>query len=207
MLNGSQTEIGGITLMEIIAPILNVVLGIVLLATGKKLYWLMVGVVGFFFGLALATNYLTFDPPWLIYIVALVAGIVGAVLGIFLQKFAISLVGFIVGGYGALYVAGLFGFKDQPFNWMAFIVGGIIGLFLVASVFDWALYILSSWAGATLITRTVTGGIGMEESLGLVIFFVLFVLGMILQAGLFKDKPKTVSVEVKPESLPPKKSD
>jgi hypothetical protein len=193
--------------MEIIAPILNVVLGIVLLTTGKKLYWLMVGVVGFFFGLALATQYLTFDPPWLIYIVALVSGVLGAVLGIFLQRFAISLVGFIVGGYGALYVAGLFGFQSQPFNWMAFIVGGIVGLFLVASVFDWALYILSSWAGATLITRTVTGGIGMEETLGLVIFFVLFIIGMILQAGLFKEKPKTVSVEVKPEALPPKKAE
>jgi MFS family permease len=202
-----KMEIGGITLMEIIAPILNVVLGIVLLTTGKKLYWLMVGVVGFFFGLALATQYLTFDPPWLIYIVALVSGVLGAVLGIFLQRFAISLVGFIVGGYGALYVAGLFGFQSQPFNWMAFIVGGIVGLFLVASVFDWALYILSSWAGATLITRTVTGGIGMEETLGLVIFFVLFIIGMILQAGLFKEKPKTVSVEVKPEALPPKKAE
>ncbi|NJD59678.1 MAG: hypothetical protein C3F13_14000 [Anaerolineales bacterium] len=193
--------------MEIITPILNVVFGIVLLTTGKKLYWLMVGVVGFFFGLALATQYLAFDPPWLIYVVALLAGVVGAVLSIYLQRFAIALVGFIVSGYGALYVAGLFGIQAQPFNWMAFIVGGIVGLFLVASVFDWALFILSSWAGATLITRTVTGGIGMEDNLGLIVFFVLFVIGIILQAGLFKEKPKTVSVEVKPEALPPKKDE
>jgi hypothetical protein len=191
--------------MDIIVPILSVVLGIILLTMGKKLYWLMVGAVGFVIGLALATQYLQLDPPWLIYIVALVAGVMGAVLGIFVQRFAIALVGFIVSGYGVMYVAGLFGLKDEPFIWMAFIIGGIVGLLLVASVFDWALYILSSWAGATLITRTVTGGIGMNETLGLIVFFVLFVMGIILQAGLFKETPKEQPVEVPPETPPVEK--
>jgi hypothetical protein len=192
--------------MDIVAPILNVLLGIVLLAAGKKLYWLLVAVVGFVVGLALATQYVQSDPPWLIYVVALVAGILGAVFGLFVQKLAIALVGFLVGGFGASYVAGLLNIT-APFNWMAFIGGGIVGLLLVASVFDWSIYILSSWAGATLITRTVTGGIGMSESLGLVVFFTLFVLGMVLQAGLFKEKPKPQPqpVEATPEATTGKK--
>jgi MFS family permease len=191
--------------MDIIAPIVNVVIGIILLAAGKKLYWLMVAIVGFVIGLALANQYVQTDPSWMIYIIALVAGILGAVFGIFVQRLAVALVGFLIGGFGASYVAGLLNIKAQPFNWMAFIIGGIVGLLLVASVFDWALYTLSSWAGATLITRTVTGGIGMNETLGLVVFFTLFVLGMVLQAGLFKEKPKVEPVEVVPEVKSSKK--
>jgi hypothetical protein len=191
--------------MEIITPLLNIILGIILLTTGKKLYWLLVAVVGFVIGLTLATQFVQLDPPWLIYIVAFSAGIVGAVLGIYLQRLAIAVVGFIVSGYGATYLAGLLGIKVEPFNWMAFIIGGIIGLLLVASIFDWALYILSAWAGSTLITRTITEGVGLNETLGLVLFFILFVVGMIIQVGLYREKAKPVPVEEKPVEQPAKK--
>jgi MFS family permease len=192
--------------MDIITPLLNIVLGIILLIVGKKLYWLLVAVVGFVIGLTLATQYIQLDPPWLIYIVAFSAGVIGAVLGIYVQRLAISVVGFIVSGYGALYLAGLMGIKAEPFNWMAFIIGGIIGLLLVASVFDWALYMLSAWAGATLITRTLTEGVGLNDTMGLVLFFVLFVLGMIVQAGLYREKPKPVPVaEIPVEQLAKKR--
>jgi hypothetical protein len=193
--------------MNIINPILNIVLGILLLTTGKKLYWLFVAVVGFVIGLALASQ-LGLTPQWLNYVVAFGAGVIGAILGTFLQKLAIALVGFVVGGYGAFYLANtLLGIKAQPTNWMAFIIGGIVGLLLVASVFNWALYILSSWAGATLVTRTVTEGVKLDPALGMVAFFVLFVLGMIIQAGLFREQSKNKPAEVKVEVQPPKKED
>src|SRR4030042_947978 len=191
--------------MDIINPILNIVWGILLLTTGKKLYWLFVAVVGFVIGFALATQ-LNLAPQWLNYVIALGAGIIGAVLGVFLQKLAIALVGFIVGGYGAFYLTStMLGVKAEPTNWMTFIIGGIIGLLLVASVFNWALYILSAWAGATLVTQTVTESVKVNTNLGLVFFFVLFVLGMIIQAGLFRDQPKKKPAEGKPEVQPVKK--
>jgi hypothetical protein len=191
--------------MDIITPLLNIVLGIILLTMGKKLYWLLVAVVGFMIGLILATQYIQLDPPWLIYIVAFSAGVIGAVLGFYVQKLAIALVGFIVSGYGAVYLAGLLGITTEPFNWMAFIIGGIIGLLLVASIFDWALYILSAWAGSTLVTRTLTEGVGMNETLGLILFFVLFVAGMVLQTGIYREKPKPVPVEEIPAEQPAQK--
>ena len=183
--------------------IINLVLGVILLTTGKKLYWLFVAVVGFVIGLAIATQYVKLNPPWLIYLVALGAGVVGAVLATFLQHLAIALVGFIVGGYGALYLVTLLGKGTQPFNWMAFIIGGIVGLLLVASMFNWALYILSAWAGATLVTQAI----GLEAQLGLVLFFVLFVLGMIIQAGLFREQPKKKPVPVAPQPEPEQKAE
>ncbi len=58
-------------------------------------------------------------------------------------------------------------------TWMAFIIGGIVGLLLVSSAFDWSLYILSSWAGATLVTQAID----LQGTVGTVVFFALFVLG------------------------------
>ncbi len=177
--------------------LINLVLGIVLLTTGKKLYWLFVGVVGFVIGMGLATQ-LVLNPPWLVYIVALGAGILGAIMAYFLQHLALSLVGFIAGAYGALRLAGFLGVTSEPSGWMAFIIGGIVGLLIVSSAFDWSLYILSSWAGATLVTEAI----GLQATVGTVVFFALFVLGMIIQVGLFRDQTKKKPAEVKPENPP-----
>jgi len=174
---------------------INLVLGIILLTTGKKLYWLFVAVIGFIIGLSLTTQYVQLDPPWLVYLVALGAGLIGALLATFLQHLAIALVGFIVGGYGAMYLVGLFGITAQAMTWMAFIIGGIVGLLLVASVFNWALYILSAWSGATLVTEAI----GMMGTVGMVVFFALFVLGMIIQVGLFRDRAKKLPAPEKPD--------
>jgi MFS family permease len=193
------TLIGG-KKMYIDNAIINLVLGIVLLTTGKKLYWLFVGVVGFIIGLTLVTQYVTLNPAWLVYVVAVGAGIIGALLAAFLQQLAIALVGFIVGGYGALYLTGLLGINAEPTQWMAVIIGGIVGLLLVASLFDWALYILSSWAGSTLVTQSI----GLQATVGVVVFFSLFILGIIIQASLFRSRPKKVPAEVK-QDLPQEK--
>ena len=183
--------------------LINLVLGIILLTTGKKLYWLFVAMIGFIIGLTVATQYVQLNPPWLVYAVALGVGVIGAILATFLQHLAIALVGFIVGGYGALQVSRLVGITAEPSNWMAFIIGGIVGLLLVASVFSWALYLLSSWAGATLVTEAI----GLQAGVGLVVFFALFVLGMIIQVGLFRDQPKKKPAEVKQEVPPAKKEE
>jgi hypothetical protein len=124
----------------------------------------------------------------------------------FVQKLAIALVGFAVGGYGAYYLTDtLLGIKSVTSKEIAFIIGGIVGLLLVASVFNWALYILSSWAGSTLVTRTVTDSVKMDPTIGLVIFFLLFVLGMVIQAGLFRGEPKKKPAEVVPDVPPDNK--
>ena len=165
--------------------LINLVLGIILLTTGKKLYWLFVGVIGFILGMGLATQ-LVLNPPWLVYVVALGAGILGAILAHFLQHLAISLVGFLVGAYGASRLIGMLGITAESSTWMAFIIGGIVGLLLVSSAFNWSLYILSSWAGTTLVTQAID----LQGTVGTVVFFALFVLGMIIQVGLFRNQTK-----------------
>jgi MFS family permease len=188
--------------------IINLVLGIILLTLGKKLYWLFVAIVGFVIGLVFVGTYIQLEPQWLVYVVAFGIGVIGAILAVFVQKIAIAVVGFIVGGYGAYYLASTYlTVPNDTTNLVAFIVGGIVGLILVASLFNWALYILSSWAGSTLITQAVNANVQLSPEFSMAIFFVLFVLGMVIQAGLMREKPRPKTISPGQNAQPPKKEE
>jgi hypothetical protein len=175
--------------------IIDFIIGFILLTLGKKLYWLFVAAVGFVVGLAVADTYIQLEPHWLVYVVALGVGVIGALLATFLQKIALALVGFFVGGYGAYYLVSTYRtVPNATTNLAVFIVGGIVGLILVASLFNWALYILSSWAGSTLITQAVNANVELSPEFSMAIFFTLFVLGMVIQAGLLREKPKPKTI-------------
>ena len=82
--------------------VLWIVVGGLLLVAGRKLFWLFVGVVGFAIAFVLATRYLRIEPEWLSFIIALAAGVAGALLAVVLKQLAIALAGFLAGGYGVL---------------------------------------------------------------------------------------------------------
>ena len=79
--------------------IANTVVGLALLILGKKLFWLFVGAIGFIGASDMASRYFSGLPDWQILIVAVAAGLLGALLAVFFQKAAILLVGFYAGGY------------------------------------------------------------------------------------------------------------
>src|SRR5262245_42282049 len=83
---------------------ISVVLGVVLLLFGRPLYWAFVAIAGFLVGMALANHWLADQQAWIRIIVAVAAGIIGAVLGIFIQRLAFAIGGFFAGGYLALAV-------------------------------------------------------------------------------------------------------
>jgi hypothetical protein len=62
---------------------------------------------------------------------------------------------------------------------VAFIIGGVIGAVLVAMLFDWALITLSSLLGAITLTDVFVP----RSTLTLVVIIVLFVIGVVIQAG------------------------
>jgi len=173
--------------------VLNILLGFIVLVTGRKLYWLFVAVVGFVAGLYIASNYIQVDPHWLVYLIALAVGVVGAVAGVFLQHAVIAIVGFIAGGYGAFYLAGLLGLKAGTLYWIFFVVGGILGIILVAALFEWALILLSSWAGATLISQ----GINPNGGVVVLAFIALFLVGVLIQAASMAAEHRRKPVEEK----------
>jgi hypothetical protein len=78
--------------------IINLLLGIVLLLLGRRLFWLFVGVAGFQLGMELAERFVT-SPQGMKLLIAIAVGILGAVIAIFLKKVAITIAGFVIGGY------------------------------------------------------------------------------------------------------------
>jgi hypothetical protein len=166
-----------------VAPevLVQIALGIALLCAGRRLFWLFVGAAGFFAGMQLAGPIFKPRDPAVVLAIALVAGVIGAVLALVLQKLAIGLAGFAVGAYvvGVLVRgAGM----QQSWIWIASLAGGIVGAILVLAVFDWALIALSSLSGAVLLSEALRlrGGTG-----GLVVL-ALAVAGILIQSRLLR---------------------
>ncbi len=155
---------------------LNILVGVALLCFGRRLFWLFVAGVGFVVGASLATQWLAGTEDWVILLVAVLAGAVGAVVCVFLQRVAIGIAGFLAGGY-VLYALAI-SLHHEPWAWIAFLIGGILGAFLVLALFNWALIALSALVGATVIAENLP----LEPLVSAVVFLVLLVFGAVVQA-------------------------
>jgi drug/metabolite transporter (DMT)-like permease len=154
------------------------IIGTAVLFLGRKLYWLFVGGVGFVVGTILATRYLGGQPAWVTVLVALACGLLGALFTTFLQRFAVAMTGFISAGLVSLGLVQALGADGGWIPWAAFIVAGFVGGVLVFIAFDWALIILSSLTGASLIVQAT----GLASGSRGLWYTVLTVLGIVVQA-------------------------
>ena len=135
-----------------------------------------------------------------------VGGLLGAALAYVALSFATSVPSFVVGAYVGLYVVTpLFtggGLVRYPFA----ILGGVLGAVLGLTLTKFALMFVTSFVGAALASRSLTPaafraareGPAVEPLLfdplattavldvGLPLFGVLFVLGILSQLGLFR---------------------
>lgn len=159
--------------------IINCLTGIILLTMGRRLFWVFVGCVGFVAGLQVAEVYFALQPFWVIWAVALLFGLAGALLAIFFQTLAIILGGYAAGSTITAYLAVLAGFAVSP---GAAIIGGIIGSILLYALFDWAIIGLSSLAGASLIVQSLN----VTTQIGIILFIVLIITGVVFQTLLWR---------------------
>lgn len=67
--------------------------------------------------------------------------------------------------------------QQDPYSWLIFVVGGIVGMCLMIIIFDWTLIIISSLLGATLIVNVFHGTEGTREGL----FIGCLLTGMVVQ--------------------------
>ena len=164
--------------------IVNLLLGIVLLLLGRRLFWLFVGVAGFLVGMQIAEGFVA-GPQGTKLLIAIAVGILGAVIAIFLQKVAIAIAGFVIGGYitvellhaSALSPKVLEVIQGTAFS-VPYIIGGIIGAILLFVLFDWGLIVLSSLSGASLIVHSFA----VQSHAVRLFFIVLVVAGILVQA-------------------------
>ena len=158
--------------------IITVIAGLALLALGRKLFWLGVGIIGFMVGLTLALQWADNRTGWVVIIVAVLAGIIGAVLASLAQKIAVGLAGFLLGGYMVAWVLQLLGIRLEVWMWVLLIIGGIVGAVIALSLLEPALIGLTAVAGATLVAQALNFG----PIISVLLFVILLVIGIVIQA-------------------------
>jgi hypothetical protein len=161
--------------------IVGAVIGAVILLFGRKLFWLCVAAVGFAAGVELAPHLVHEPSPLLALTVALVLGLIGALLALFLQKIAIAVLGFLAGGKLAGAIAAAFFIHYAQYSTFIFLAGGVIGAILLLVLFDWALIVVSSLIGAHLIV--FQGAVTLPPSGSTIVFIGLTIIGILVQAA------------------------
>jgi len=159
--------------------LIQALVGTGLLVFGRRLFWFLVAGFGFIAGLGLSARYLQSYPVWMTLLVALGAGLVGALLAVFLEQAALALAGFFGGGYVLSGLTGMLGIHFTRPAWLLPLVGGVIGVALVFSILDWALIALSSLAGASLVTEAL----GLHALTGFLVYLALLAAGIVVQGN------------------------
>jgi hypothetical protein len=162
--------------------IIGVLIGIVILFFGRKLFWLCVAAVGFAVGVQIAPQFVNDPSSILALLIALAFGVLGALLALFLQKIAIGVLGFLAGGKLASAIVAAFFVHSAHYSTIIFVIGGIIGAILLLAVFDWALIVVSSLIGAYLIQSAIA----LPPAGSTLVFVGLAIVGILVQVASFR---------------------
>jgi hypothetical protein len=187
-----RVDLGKGEKMSTATPIITLITGLAALLFGRQLFWLFVAIVGFIVSFNLAREFLVDQPDWMILLIALVIGLLGALLAVALQYVAAAIAGFLAGGYALFSLLNILEINigQEWLSWVVFILGGIIGALLVLLLFDWALIILSAGLGATTLVQLLGQFTDLSSLLRLLAFLILLVVGIAFQAYLLpSDEP------------------
>jgi hypothetical protein len=178
----------------------DILIAVVLLLFGRRLFWLFVGGVGFIVGFNYASQAFQGQPGWVALVIAAAVGLVAAILSIFLQRLVVAIAGFFAGGYFLASVAAVAWPQNQPdVQWIVFVVGGIVGAILTAALLDPALILLSSLAGATALAQNAPFSPAGKGA----VFLGLLIFGIVVQAAQYSRAKKTVPPASSPQTPPP----
>jgi hypothetical protein len=154
----------------------DVILGILLLCVGRKLFWLAVGITGFLVGANYAASFFPTANQWTVLALAVGFGVLGALCAVFFEWVAIILVGFLGGGYFLMNIFPFLAGGSQA-SLILFLVGGAVGVVIMVLSFDLSLILISSLIGAMLIIQHLN----LEETLRLAVFVAITVIGVMVQ--------------------------
>lgn len=163
--------------------IFSAFIGFAILILGRQLFWISIAGLGFALGMNYAIQFFQGSPE-IILMVSLAAGIVGAILGYALQRAAAGLVGFLAGWYLTSILINTINLNIGEYWFILTIIGGLIGVGLISVLFDWSLILLSSLAGASIISQSMQ----FRPAINTGIFIILFILGVTIQWILFANE-------------------
>ncbi len=163
----------------------NLIVGSILLILGRKLFWLFVGSMGFVIGFSFAEQFLGPQPDYILLLVGIFMGVLGALCAIFLQSLAVGVAGFMAGGYLALLLLEALDFQQTQMLWFACLAGGVLGTLLLVFIFDYALIVLSSIIGSALAVDSIP----MDPEFTIWVFAGLVMAGCVIQGKIMSLEP------------------
>jgi hypothetical protein len=160
-----------------VARAVLLVLGVALLAAGRRLFWLAVAALGFLAGLWLIEGWATELPRGTALVVALAAGLVGLLLALLVQKAAVVLGGFLLGVVVFARLLPALGVDAGRWQGVLIAAGGLLVAVLALALFGVALTLLTAGAGASLVVESVGPPVGLAPLL----LVALWAVGALVQ--------------------------
>lgn len=174
----------------------NIVIGSAILLIGRRLFWLFVGCMGFWVGYTFAERFIGPQSDLIVVGVGILVGVTGAFCAIFFQHVAVGIAGFLAGGYLTLRIIDMTGYGSYSLLWLLCLVGGILGTILLTFLFDYALILLSSLIGASLIIESIQ----LAPDVQMWAYPALIVLGLAVQAKLMSSAGRSRDKAWRPRS-------
>ena len=166
--------------------ILTTMIGFAVLVMGRQIFWVFVAGLGFALGVIYGGQFYSGQPEWVILIISVIIGVLGALLAYNLQRLAGGVAGFITGWYLTNLFSSYAGFQlDHFLAYLPIIIGVLCG-FSMIFFFDWSTVLLSSFAGAAMITL----GMNFTNRTELIVLIAFAFLGIIIQAIWFIQEDK-----------------
>lgn len=166
--------------------ILHTILGALVLFFGRRLYWLAIGVLGFFVGVQLAGQLLADTQLVIQLLAAVAAGVIGALLAVVFQRVAFAIGGLFAGVYLAHGLAVSLG-VDPEFQVIWLAIAGAVGAVIAALAMDWAIIVLTALVGA----RAIVDALDISDGISALLFVILTALGIAIQARQFSPPEPT----------------
>jgi hypothetical protein len=164
----------------LLEALILIVLGLLSLLLGKRLFWLFAGIVGFALGWWLTGLLL---PDGLVrLLVGLIVGLILGGLSRFLGKWAIRLVAAVAGFVILPMVLGNLGMLGGINQFLWAVIGAVLGFVCALFLADWTLIFLSSILGAGLILNGAQTFVALSEAVRVLVGFVLIALGIMVQS-------------------------
>ncbi len=148
-------------------PIVNIILGLILLFLGRRLFWAFVAIAGFLVAMQYANTVFAEQTEAVRILIAIAAGALGAIIAVVLNRVGFAIGGLYAGGYLALSIANAAGSSGNHLVW--FVIGGAIGAIAAALLMDWAIIVLSALVGAGAIVDVA----GLTPLVSLILLVVL----------------------------------
>jgi hypothetical protein len=156
--------------------LLIVILGLIVLAYGRRLFWIFVAIAGFLAGMEFTRAIFDNQPYWVMLLGGVAAGLIGSLLAVLIERIAFALAGFYAGAYLGLIIYHSLGFMGKDIFFI--VIGGLIGAVFSGLLMNWAIILLSSLVGAAAISNQLE----LDQTFRAIVFITLVIIGTYTQA-------------------------